>query len=126
MVVDEFGVAQRIVTLEDVLEELVGEIYDEDEKKRAYKTIDEDTIEVDGTFELRVVEEYFGSELPGKPTDTVSRWVLNHIERIPQEDEQFTIDSLIATVAKASHHRIRQVVLHRPTENHAGDAKSIQ
>ena len=125
VVLDEFGVAQGIVTLEDVLEELVGEIYDEDEKQRAYKLIDEDTIEVDGTIELRVVEDYFDTELPGKPTDTVSRWVLNHVERIPQEDEQFTINDLVVTVAKASHHRIRQIVLHRPPVKRSGTRKAV-
>lgn len=125
VVVDEFGVAQGIVTLEDVLEELVGEIYDEDEKNNAYKVIAEDTIEVDGTVELRVAEDYFNTELSGKPTDTVSRWVLNYTERIPKEDEQFTINNLVVTVAKASHHRIRKIVLQRPAEKRSGNGNSI-
>lgn len=125
MVVDEFGVAQGIVTLEDVLEELVGEIYDEHEKKHACKVLDENTIEADGNVELRVVEDHFATELPGKPTDTISRWVLKHAEIIPQEDEQFTINGLVVTVAKASHHRIRQIVLHRPPATPFEDDDSI-
>ena len=114
VVVDETGYLQGVVTLEDLLEELVGEIYDEvDELPNQQMIQAEDSILVDGHVELRVVEDFFDIELPGKPTDTVNRWILEHTERIPSQDEQFVLDELEIHVQNASERRIRQVVLKR-------------
>lgn len=115
VVVDEHGSMQGVVTLEDLLEELVGEIYDEsDEMRQEYTELPEgDGILVDGSAELRVVETYFGTELPGKSTDSVSRWLLHHIERIPEAEEKFSFDGFEVVVHSASSHRIHQVALKR-------------
>jgi CBS domain containing-hemolysin-like protein len=78
--------------------------------------LSEDSILVDGHVELRVVEEFFDTELPGKPTDTVNLWILSHTERIPCQDERFMLDGLQIHVKNASERRIRQVVLTRPPE----------
>lgn len=117
VVVDEFGVTQGIVTLEDVLEELVGELYDESDKPGGIKKLGKQKIAVDGMVELRAVEEYFGVSLSGKPTDKVSLWVLRHAERIPGVDEQFVIDEMSVTVAKASRRHIRQIIISRLTKS---------
>ena len=115
MVVDEYGVLRGIVTLEDLIEELVGEIYDEsDIAPHAISPVSEDEVSVDGTMEVRIVEEFFNLELSGKPTDTVNFWILNHTERIPETGEHFTIDGLGVTVEKASHRSINRVVLNKP------------
>ncbi len=114
VVVDETGYLQGVVTLEDLLEELVGEIYDEvDELPNQQMILTPDSIVVDGHVELRVVEEFFETELPGKPTDTVNRWILEHTERIPSQDEKFVLDGLEIHVQNASERRMRQVVLTR-------------
>jgi CBS domain containing-hemolysin-like protein len=121
VVVDETGYLQGVVSLEDLVEELVGEIYDEvDELPNQHMVLSDDSILVDGHVELRVVEEFFDIELPGKPTDTVNRWILEHTERIPSQDERFPIDGLEIRVQNASERRIRQVVLVRlPTGEEA-------
>lgn len=112
IVVDEHGVLQGVVTLEDLVEELVGEIYDEsDELPQEFAELSGHRILVDGAAELRVVENYFDIELPGKPTDTVSRWMLSHTERIPEVDEQFELNGLSVIVQGASRRRIHQVIL---------------
>ncbi|MEN8132079.1 MAG: hemolysin family protein, partial [Pseudomonadota bacterium] len=121
VVVDEFGVNQGIVTLEDVLEELVGELYDESDKPQGIKKLGKNKIAVDGVVELRAVEEYFGVSLSGKPTDKVSLWVLSHAERIPDMDERFVIDAMSVTVAKASRRRIRQVIISRTSESRSSE-----
>ncbi len=112
IVVDEYGGLQGLVTLEDLLEELVGEIYDEtDEMPLEMKVLSDHQIAVSGTVELRVVEDFFHMQLPGKPTDTVSLWILTRTERIPDIGEQLTIDGLDIKVEKSSHRRINQVIL---------------
>ena len=114
VVVDEHGFMQGVVALEDLLEELVGEIYDEsDELPDDYLKLSDESLLVDGTAELRVVERFFDIDLPGKPTDTVNRWLLGHTERIPAAEERFTIDGLEVRVQAATNRRIIQVVLTR-------------
>jgi CBS domain containing-hemolysin-like protein len=117
IVVDETGYLEGVVTLEDLIEEVVGEIYDEiDEPPEDYVTLSGGGILVGGDAELRVVEEFFETELPGKPTDTVSRWILTHTARIPEKGEVFFLDGLQVRVHDASQRRIRQVVLSRGSE----------
>jgi CBS domain containing-hemolysin-like protein len=114
VVVDEHGAMVGVVSLEDLLEELVGEIYDEtDEKPEDLMVLDENRVLVNGTAELRVVEEYFDIDIPGKPTDTISRWLLEHTERIPVKDETFELDGLLIRVQDASSRRIHQVILQK-------------
>jgi putative hemolysin len=121
VVVDDTGYMQGVVTLEDLIEEVVGEIYDElDVLPENYMKLSDDSILINGDVELRVVEEFFDIELPGKPTDTVSRWILVHTARIPSQDECFLLDGLEIRVKNASERRIRQVMLTRlrpPGEN---------
>ena len=115
IVVDEYGDVRGIVSLEDLLEELVGEIYDEsDVAPREVDSISGNEIVTEGSTELRVVEKFFDLELPGKPTDTVSLWILNHTEYIPRENETFTIDNLEVRIVKASERRIDQVNIRLP------------
>ena len=105
VVVNDTGYLEGVVTLEDLIEEVVGEIYDEsDEPPEPYTTLADGGIQVSGELELRVVEEFFHVELPGKPTDTVSRWLLTHTARIPATGEQFKkeADKVVKmTIAKA-------------------------
>jgi CBS domain containing-hemolysin-like protein len=115
VVVDEYGMVRGIVTLEDLLEELVGEIYDEsDTAPQGITQVSENEIEVAGTLEVRVVEEFFDMELSGKPTDTVNLWILHDTERIPRTGERFTIEGLAVKVEEASRRRIKRVCLKRP------------
>ena len=114
VVVDEHGTLQGIVTLEDLLEELVGEIYDESDKNPdQYTELPNAGILIEGSAELRVVEEFFSADIPGKPTDTVSKWLLEHTERIPEQGEKFRFDGFEIRIQAASRRRVHQVVLRR-------------
>jgi CBS domain containing-hemolysin-like protein len=114
IVVDEHGTMRGIVTFEDLLEELVGEIYDErDEVPRAIEKLDKDRIALDGAAEIRIVEEFFGIDLSRKATDTVNRWILEQTERIPKNGEKFQFEGLEVTVKSASRRRIGEVIISR-------------
>ena len=132
IVVDEYGVTQGMFTLQDMLEELVGEIHDEIGDQRQVQEVNHGELLVDGTEELRVVEEHLSCYLSGKPTDTVSHWILQHVEHIPKTGDRFTIDDLEVIVEKASKRRIRQVRLICPiqaeihTEEHDDTADELQ
>jgi len=117
IVVDEFGNERGIVTLEDLMEELVGEIYDEsDLVPQDAEKISEDEIVLAGSAELRVIESLFEMELPGKPTDTVSLWILSHTENIPLVEEKFIIDDLEVKILHATSRSIEKVSVRRTVE----------
>lgn len=115
IVLDEHGAMLGVITLEDILEELVGEIYDEsDVQPDEIMLLDNDRVMLDGAAELRIVEEHFNIDLPGKPTDTINRWILEHIERIPQQGESFELDGVNIEIQDASSRRVHQVIFQKP------------
>ncbi|MCB1850996.1 MAG: HlyC/CorC family transporter, partial [Gammaproteobacteria bacterium] len=110
IVVDEHGLLRGLVTMENLLEELVGEIYDETDKQRPSGiTVVADGIEVDGGVELGAIKRHFKVDLRGKSSDSVSRWIVQDIERIPAANEYFEIDGLTIEIRQASGRRIHKV-----------------
>jgi putative hemolysin len=86
VVVDEYGGTAGIVTLEDVLESIVGNIQDEsDDEEEEIKKIDETTFTVDGTTDLDEVNELVGVELPEGDYDTLGGFVTSLLGYLPSE-----------------------------------------
>ena len=73
------------------------------------KRVSSNEIIIEGSAELRIIEELFDLDLPGKSTNSVGLWILNHTEYIPKVDEAFTIDGLEVKILKASSRSIDQV-----------------
>jgi len=112
VVLDEYGGTAGIVTLEDILEELVGEIADEYEEAPAepIKQIDKDTIELDARTNIDDVNDSFELNLPeDEDYDTIAGFVFSHLGYIPGSGETFDYDDLKFTIVSAERRRIRKI-----------------
>lgn len=113
VVTDEYGGTLGIVTMEDILEELVGEIWDEhDEVVEELRQTGEDTYRVSGSAELDGVFEYFGIECESESV-TLSGWVMEQLDRIPKAGDSFTYGGLCFTVLSVSSRRVDEVEIKR-------------
>ncbi len=119
VVVDEYGGTAGLVTIEDLLEELVGEIVDEfdDEELLVTQRADGSWL-VDGRFSVSDLAELTGLDLPDDEWDTVGGLVLGLAGRVPHEGEKFGIGDLLLDVSRVQGRRIGQVVVtQRPRED---------
>lgn len=109
-VVDEFGGTAGIITMEDVLEELFGEIQDEyDREKFVENQIAENEFIFSGRLELDYLEEKYGFEFPENDSETLSGYIINFHETIPQQKERIIIDDYEFDVISVSDTRIEMV-----------------
>jgi CBS domain containing-hemolysin-like protein len=113
IVVDEHGGVSGLITLEDALEEIVGEITDETDKDQPQIIkIKADEWVVPGKSEIEEVNEKIPMNiLESKDYDTFSGYVLNSIERIPKEREEIQIGNFLITVKEMDGNRIREYVV---------------
>ena len=99
--VDEFGGIAGIVTMEQLVEEMVGPIHDELRPAEGeIQPIDERTIQVDGGLSIEEAREELGIEIPEGPYDTIAGFVLDRLGHIPEEGEQLPLDEHSITVAE--------------------------
>jgi len=113
-VVDEFGGTAGIITMEDVLEELFGEIQDEyDTEKFVEKQLAENEYIFSGRLELDYLEEKYGLKFPENDSETLSGYIINYHETIPQQKDRIIIDDYEFDVLSVSDTRIETVKLKR-------------
>jgi CBS domain containing-hemolysin-like protein len=116
VVLDEFGGTLGIATLEDLLEELVGEIFDEhDEEVRHAAAAGPAIFETDGNVPPEAIEERFGVSLPSGRSSTIAGLVVEWAGRIPNPGERFLIRGLEIDVIQASLTRIERLIIRSGT-----------
>ncbi|MCI6272817.1 MAG: hemolysin family protein [Erysipelotrichaceae bacterium] len=112
VVLDEYGGTAGIITLEDILEELVGEIWDEhDTVKEFYTKISDTVYLVDGSVELSDVFERFDLDIDDNDFDyvTLSGWVRHQFEESPKAGDKFQYENLDILVTKADERKVNEV-----------------
>jgi len=112
IVVDEYGGTAGLVTLEDLLEELVGEIRDEfDEEERLIQKVDPSTYRVSGKLPIDELNAATGLSLPNESFDTVGGWVLDLFGRVPHRGEKTETDTVSVGVEKVERTRVVEVLV---------------
>lgn len=114
IVVDEYGGCIGMITLEDMLEEIVGEIEDEhDEPHKKYEVYDGGGYLIDGDKEIGAVNEELALDLPEGEYETMAGLMIEKLEKIPAAGDQVTLNGFRLTVKEASKRKINSIILRK-------------
>ena len=128
IVIDEYGSVEGLITIEDVLEEIVGEIQDEfDEDEAAIERIGDDVYAIDGRIPITDVNEYFHLDLPHEDFDTIGGYVLGALGRPPEPGDMVEADGSTLRVKSVDGPRVSSLTLQRgSTPEELSDAEGAR
>ena len=116
IVIDEFGTTEGLITMEDMLEEIVGEILADDEEVAFERINDQETL-VRGEMNIDEVNDALGIELPeGEEFETLAGFIFNRAGRLVEEGEQITFEHITIAIEEVDNTRIRRarIIIDRP------------
>ncbi len=114
IVVDEYGGTAGLVTVEDLLEEIVGELVDEfDVEEEPVQRLGEDEVAVDARVGVEILEELFGIRVEGEEFETVGGFIYHRLGKVPTVGDQVELDDLVLQVLSVTGRRIRRVRIAR-------------
>lgn len=112
IVIDEYGGTSGLVTLEDLIEEIVGEIHDEhDAKKEDMVDLQDGYTLIDGRVEIEAIEDHLNIKFPEGKFETLGGYILNAIKKIPVTGEIIHVDNLELIIESADERSIKKVKL---------------
>ncbi|MDI6654574.1 MAG: transporter associated domain-containing protein [Candidatus Hydrothermarchaeota archaeon] len=118
IVVDEYGGTAGLITLEDLLEEIVGEILNEyDAEEPPIEIIDEHRVLVDSKTSIKELNEAVGSNLPEEDFETIGGLVFSRFGRIPSAGEKIRIKNITIAVEKMRGRRISKLKITKPRQS---------
>ncbi|RLB09028.1 MAG: HlyC/CorC family transporter, partial [Deltaproteobacteria bacterium] len=114
IVTDEYGGTSGIITLEDIIEEIVGDIMDEhDNEEPLLVPLGNDAAYVDARLEIEKLGEFFGIELPEGNYESVGGFIIYHLGKIPKENEKIEFKDLEIIIKKADARKIHKVMVRK-------------
>ena len=126
IVLSEYGTTSGMITTEDLLEEIVGEIrdeYDTDEKDALIK-INDTTYRVDGSFKLDDLNDELGTTLESEDNDSIGGLIVEKLDRLPKAGDKLTVDNVWMFVEKVSSNRAESVIVKLLPEKNEKEDKS--
>ncbi len=116
IVIDEFGTTEGLITLEDMVEEIVGDILEGDEEE-PFEFVDERTCLVRGEVNIDEVNETLGLELPeGEEFETLAGFIFNRVGRLVEEGEEVAYDGVTIRIEQVDNTRIMKARITQPEE----------
>ena len=117
IVIDEYGGTSGLVTLEDLIEEIVGEIRDEhDQEEEKFVDLPDGYTLVDSRVEIEAFEQHFGVDVPRGKYETLGGFILDAVKRIPMTGDVIQHDSLEMVIASADERSIKKVRIRKKGE----------
>ena len=110
-VVDEYGDIKGILTLDDILEEIVGEYNADQQKKNIVKTISRNQIEVHGSVQLREVNKILSLSLSESSITTINGYILESLQEIPEVGMTFKKDNTIIEVREVNNNFVEKALI---------------
>ena len=112
IVVDEYGGSTGIITIEDILEEVVGEIYDEyDRETSKIIKLDDNKFQINARMEIEDVNEQLQLNLPKEDYETIGGFLLKHMGKIPQKGEKFIYKNINFTIMMSNKRSIHEIII---------------
>ena len=110
IVVDEYGGTAGLITIEDLVEVIVGDIEDEyDEEEEEIQVIKEDEYIVEGSIKITDVNELIGVRLESEEFDSIGGYIIGHLRRLPEENEVIEVDNIKFCIESLDKNRIKKV-----------------